>query len=46
MQQGDVPKTEADVADLMENLNYKPETPVQTGINQFIDWYKSYFGIQ
>lgn len=46
MQPGDVPRTEADVTDLIENLNYKPDTPVQTGIEKFIKWYKSYFGIQ
>ncbi len=43
MQPGDVPRTEADVTDLMENLDYKPNTPVQTGIEKFIEWYKGYF---
>jgi UDP-glucuronate 4-epimerase len=46
MQPGDVPRTEADVTDLVENLGYKPDTPVQKGIENFINWYKSYFGIQ
>ena len=46
MQPGDVPRTEADVTDLVENLGYKPDTPVQTGIERFIEWYKSYFKIQ
>lgn len=46
MQPGDVPRTEADVTDLVENLGYKPDTPVQKGIEKFIDWYKSYFGIK
>ncbi len=44
MQPGDVPKTEADVTDLAEDLGYKPDTPVQKGIERFIEWYKSYFG--
>ena len=43
MQPGDVPRTEADVTDLVENLGYKPDTPVQNGIEKFIKWYKSYF---
>jgi UDP-glucuronate 4-epimerase len=43
MQPGDVPRTEADVTDLMKDLNYKPNTPVQIGIENFISWYKSYF---
>ncbi len=43
MQPGDVPKTQADVTDLVENLGYKPNTPVATGIERFIKWYKHYF---
>lgn len=43
MQPGDVPKTQADVSDLVENLGYKPATPVQKGIEKFIEWYKTYF---
>ena len=48
MQPGDVPRTEADVTNLMEELNYKPDTPVQKGIEKFIEWYKtelSYWGL-
>jgi UDP-glucuronate 4-epimerase len=43
MQPGDVPRTEADVTDLVKNLDYKPDTPVQKGIERFIEWYKFYF---
>ncbi|MGM0649606.1 MAG: NAD-dependent epimerase [Bacteroidota bacterium] len=43
MQPGDVPRTEADVTDLKKNLAYKPNTPVQTGINKFIEWYENYY---
>ena len=43
MQPGDVPHTEADVTDLVENLGYKPDTPVKVGIERFIGWYKNYF---
>jgi UDP-glucuronate 4-epimerase len=46
MQPGDVPRTEADVTDLVDDLGYKPDTPVQKGIEKFITWYKSYFEIQ
>ncbi|MDX9796855.1 MAG: NAD-dependent epimerase [Arcobacteraceae bacterium] len=44
LQAGDVPATYADVSDLVEDLGYKPATPVQEGINQFIDWYLDFFG--
>lgn len=43
MQPGDVPRTEADVTDLMRDLNYRPETPVAVGIERFLDWYRTYF---
>ena len=44
LQAGDVPATYADVTDLVNDLNYKPETPVQEGINKFVDWYLDFFG--
>ena len=43
MQPGDVPHTEADVTDLVENLGYKPNTAVEKGIGEFIIWYRKYF---
>jgi hypothetical protein len=43
MQPGDVTQEhDADVSDLIENLGYKPDTPVSLGIEKFIKWYKSY----
>ena len=44
IQAGDVPSTYADVSDLIENLNYKPETTIQEGIDKFVDWYLEFFG--
>jgi UDP-glucuronate 4-epimerase len=44
MQPGDVPSTWADVSDLIENLNYKPNTPISKGIKEFIDWYSKFYG--
>ncbi|MEQ9229691.1 MAG: NAD-dependent epimerase [Cyclobacteriaceae bacterium] len=43
IQMGDVPETYADVEALMKEIDYKPETPIKTGIKNFIDWYKSYY---
>ncbi|WP_038248869.1 NAD-dependent epimerase [Ghiorsea bivora] len=43
MQAGDVPTTYADVQDLMQDVNFKPDTTLQTGINQFVAWYKDYY---
>lgn len=45
IQAGDVPKTYADVSDLERDLGYKPATTVQSGISNFINWYKEYYKI-
>ena len=43
MQPGDVPDTYADVDQLMQDVNYKPQTTVQQGIKRFITWYRDYY---
>jgi len=45
MQPGDVHATYADVADLQEAVGFSPDTPLETGIEQFVDWYRAYYGI-
>ncbi len=45
LQPGDVPATYADTSDLQNDLGYKPETTVEVGIQNFVDWYKEYFKI-
>ncbi len=42
MQPGDVPETYADVDDLMRDVGFRPSTPVETGIRNFIEWYLRY----
>lgn len=44
MQPGDVAATYADVADLVRDMGYKPNTSIQEGIDRFIDWYVEYYG--
>ncbi len=46
MQPGDVPMTYADIDPLINEVDFKPETPLDYGINRFINWYKSYYKIQ
>jgi UDP-glucuronate 4-epimerase len=46
LQAGDVEKTYADVTGLMEDFNYKPETDIELGVNNFIKWYKSFYNIK
>ena len=45
LQPGDVEATYADVSDLVANLNYRPDTSIQEGIDQFVDWYMAYYGV-
>ncbi len=43
MQPGDVPATEADVDDLVADVGFKPDTTIEVGIKNFIDWYREYY---
>ena len=45
MQAGDVPATYADSTALMEWVGFKPETTIQHGISEFVDWYRDYFEV-
>jgi UDP-glucuronate 4-epimerase len=45
MQPGDVPATYADVDDLMADVGFKPATPIREGIERFVAWYTSYYGL-
>ena len=43
MQAGDVPATYADIDALADYVDYRPATPIDTGITRFVDWYRSYY---
>jgi UDP-glucuronate 4-epimerase len=43
MQAGDVPITRADISALEMDTGYKPKTGIETGIPQFVEWYKEYY---
>ncbi|MGB7484858.1 MAG: NAD-dependent epimerase [Phormidesmis sp.] len=43
MQPGDVPATYADVQSLMDDVGFKPKTPLSVGIQKFVDWYREYY---
>ncbi|WDE12265.1 NAD-dependent epimerase [Thalassomonas haliotis] len=42
LQPGDVPDTYADVEQLVQDVNYRPQTTIQTGIGNFVNWYRNY----
>jgi UDP-glucuronate 4-epimerase len=45
MQKGDVVATFADSRLLKNLINYEPQTPVDVGVSDFVDWYRSYNGV-
>ena len=45
MQPGDVSKTWADVDSLIEDFAYSPNTPIKTGVAEFINWYKEFYRV-
>ena len=45
MQPGDVPDTYADVSALVDEIGYRPSTPIETGVRRFVEWYREFYGI-
>lgn len=43
LQPGDVPETYANVDDLFKDIDFKPETTIQDGVNKFVEWYLEYY---
>jgi UDP-glucuronate 4-epimerase len=42
MQEGDVPATYADIADLSRDTGFQPVTPIEIGVARFVEWYKAF----
>jgi len=45
LQPGDVLETFADVDDLARDVGFKPNTPIEVGIENFVNWYRSYYQV-
>lgn len=45
LQPGDVPDTYADVADLVADTGYRPNTPVAEGVARFAAWYREFYRV-
>ena len=43
MQPGDVKDTYANVNDLVDDFDYQPNTPVEVGVKNFAEWFKTYY---
>lgn len=42
MQPGDVTVTYADVDDLVRDVDFRPDTPLDDGLKRFVEWYRWY----
>lgn len=45
LQAGDVPDTYANVDALIEDVDYKPSTPIEVGVENFVKWYRDYYKV-
>lgn len=43
MQPGDVRATSADVSELFEAVGWQPSTPIEVGVQRFVDWYTEHY---
>ena len=43
IQDGDVARTEADVSETRAALGYAPSTPIEVGVQRFVDWYRDFY---
>ncbi len=44
-QPGDVLDTAADTTDLARDTGYRPATPIEVGVQRFVDWYRDYYRV-
>jgi UDP-glucuronate 4-epimerase len=45
LQSGDVPATSSDTSELEKWVGFKPNTSVESGVAQFVDWYRDFYKI-
>jgi len=45
IQPGDVPATYADVKDLIADTGYRPDTPIEEGVERFVAWYREFYNV-
>lgn len=45
MQPGDVLATYADVDALINDVDYKPSTPLEQGVANFVEWYRDFYKV-
>ena len=46
MQPGDVENTYADISRLEADIGYRPDTPIEVGVERFVGWFTGYYGVR
>ncbi len=46
MEPGEVEATMADVNELNAAVGFHPHTPIEVGVERFVEWYCSYYRIR
>ena len=46
MQAGDVVSTMAGITDLEKAVGFRPNTPIETGIARFVEWYREFYSVE
>ena len=45
LQPGDVPRTAANIDHLVRDVGFRPDTPIEVGVERFVAWYREYHGL-
>ena len=45
LQNGDMLRTSADVDALVEDVGFRPATPIEEGVRRFVEWYRDYYKV-
>ena len=45
LQDGDVPDTYANIEDFIKDFDYKPQTSIEDGVQNFVKWYKDFYNV-
>ena len=45
IQDGEMTRTEADVAETRAALGYAPSVPIEVGVKRFVDWYRDFYRV-
>ncbi len=45
MQPGDILATYADIDDIARDIGFRPQTPIEAGVENLVRWYRDYYAV-